>query len=489
MAAAKNSAMQVTFLDRVVMHFAPQAGARRLQARARTNVLMNYDAATRGRRANGWRAPASSADAAASGGDRARMRNLARDFVRNRPFATRGISVITGNVVGTGIMPSIEASSASRRKKVEIILRAHLMSTDIDAMGQHSLPGLQRVAMNAVVEDGEVLIRRRMRSGRFAKSLNLPFQVELLEADYLDTRVTRNGQNEVVDGIEFGPTGRIEAYHLYAQHPGSAHRILSLKSVRIPASEIIHIRRADRPGQVRGVSWFAPVMLTLGDLSDYQEAEILKQKIAALMAGFLESDAITDGPANPADEEADEEGLGEIGPGTITALPPGKTIRFTAPPAVQGYDGFMRQNLAAVAMGLGITYESLAGDLSKVNFSSGRMGRIEMDRNVETWQQLIMVDQMCAGLVRWIKEAWLLLPSLGKNDFNVNWTAPRRALIDPTKEIPAIIKKVDAGLSSLQREQRQLGLDPEVIAREREDDAARAASMPADDANTPPASK
>lgn len=468
-----------SMLDKIIGSLSPVAGLKRLTAKRQLQLMMNYDAASRGRRTGGWRSPASSADAAGySNGARVQLRNLARDFVRNRPYAERGKSIITGNVVGTGIVPSVELLSgsegSSRKAEVEAVIRDHLLTSLICAAGQHDLLSAQRLVMNGVVNDGEVLVRRRWRTGRFARGLPLPFQIEIIEPDFLDTWKTSNGQNEVIEGVEYGPTGIIEAYHLLRQHPGAVNRRFQLDSVRVPASEIIHVLRADRPGQVRGVSWFAPVMMTLGDLADYQEGELLKQKIAALMAAFLESDEVGDSilGATPEDE-AEAVGLGEIGPGTVTELPPGKTIKFTDPPKIEGYDAFMRQNLSAVAMGLGITYESLAGDLSSVNFSSARMGRMEMDRNVETWQQQVMINRFCVGIERWVKEAWLLRPQLGPVDFRMHWTAPRRPLIDPTKETPAMIKAIDAGLISRQRQQRQLGLDPDTIQRERLEDAER----------------
>jgi lambda family phage portal protein len=475
--------MRANLLDRVIMALAPGLGLDRMRARSQAALLMKYDAASRGRRTSGWGVPATSADAAAYGGARATMRNLARDFVRNRPFAERGLSVISGNVVGQGIMPSVDAASDAAARRVREVIEAHLMTTDIDAQGQLNLPGMQRVAMRATVQDGEVLIRRRWRRSTFDAGLELPFQVELLEADYLDTALTSWGQNRVIDGVEYGPTGRAVAYHLFPEHPGAIDWRQWRSSVRVPAQDVIHVRRLDRPGQSRGVTWFAPVMLTLGDLSDYQEAEIVKQKMASLLVGFIESEATLDGAPDDPEAEADAVGLGEIGPGTITALPPGQKVEWSDPPQVQGYDQFTRHCLAAVAMGLGITYEALAGDLGRVNFSSARMGRIEMDRNVEIWQQQVMIDMMCRGLSRWFFDAWALSEArMGRlPDAIIEWTAPRRPLIDPLKEVPAILKKIDGGLSSRQREQRQLGLDPEQIARERVEDAARAGAPAADE--------
>ena len=61
-----------------------------------------------------------------------------------------------------------------------------------------------------------------------------------------------------------------------------------------------------------------------------------------------------------------------------------------------------------------------------------------------------------------------------KERFDLEWTAPRRALIDPVRETAALLDAVDGGLTSLSRAQRSLGLDPETIRRERAEDAAAA---------------
>jgi len=472
-------------IDRAVGFFSPAAGLDRMKARRQMSVMMNYDAASRGPRTASWRGPASSADAAGqSMGARARLRNVARDFVRNRPYAARGISVITGNVVGNGIHASVAEKNLASDADAEKVL-SHMNSTSLDAGGVLNFAAMQRVIMNAVVEDGEVLLRRRWRKGIYAKGLKLPFQIELLEADYLDPRVNSHGGNEVIDGIEIGPTGAVVAYHLFKRHPGSASRRIDLESVRVPASDIIHVRRIDRPGQLRGVSWFAPIMLTLGDLSDYQEAEIVKQKMAALTAGFIESDDEVgpgQGAASPA-LEAEDLGIGEMVPGALLDLPPGKRVSFNNPPTVNGYDGFFRQNLGACAMGLGITYESMAGDLSNTNFVSGKMGRIDMDRNIENWQTHIVIDQVCKGVGGWANEARALLPSAGDAPVLLTWTAPRRPLIDP-REVKALISEVDAGLNSRSRATRQLGRDPDLIHEERIKDAERDKELPRDTKET-----
>jgi capsid protein len=62
----------------------------------------------------------------------------------------------------------------------------------------------------------------------------------------------------------------------------------------------------------------------------------------------------------------------------------------------------------------------------------------------------------------------------------IEWTPPRRPLIDPEGEISAAITQIDAGLTSRQRVQRTLGYDPDVIREERGEDIDedKAAGLP-----------
>jgi len=463
----------MNWLDRAIVSISPERGLRRVRAKAKASVVMNYDAASKGRRTYGWKAPGTAADSAA-GANRARLRNLSRDMIRNRSLAARGQAVVTGNVVGTGIMPSVRMADGDDATAAMEVIRDHLLTPAIDVYGVNALPGIQTQIMNTVFADGEVLVRRRMRDLRFEPGLQLPFQVQVLEVDHLDETIFTNGQNEVIDGIEYGPTGKAVAYHLFDQHPGDNRRITSgrFTSTRVPAQQILHIRRLDRPGQMRGVPWLAPVMMTLGELSDYQEAQILKQRIAALLAFFVE--AGEDGAVY------DGKDLAEIGPGSVVGLQAGQKMVASQPPTVDGYPDFMREGIRTIATGLGLTYESF-GDLTGVNFSSGRMGRMEMDRFIQVWQQQIIIGELCNGLAGWTLDTWPLvqisrgLPAAPKA---LEWTAPRRPLIDPSKEIGAAIEEIDAGLNSRQRKQREMGLDPDVIARERAEDAARDAVLP-----------
>lgn len=458
----------MNILDRVVAAFAPKAGLGRAQARSALKAMMNYDAATSTTRGSSWKLNAGDADTAAV--RRSRLAYVARDMIRNTPFAARAQQVIANNVIGDGIIWKVRGVKAATEKDIRRRLKDHLDSTDIDAAGRSNLYGLQRLVISAVVDSGEVLIRRRKRFR--TDGLLLPFQIEVLEPDYIDT--SKDGAQAdgtvIREGIEFNVIGQRVAYWLYSAHPGGNWRVgKNWESRRVPASEILHIYRQDRPGQMRGVSWFAPIAMTLQDLGDHQDAQLMRQKVAACFAAFRVTP-----DAEPKDLDVPE--LSEsIIPGRIQNIGPGEDIRFSVPPGVQAYDEFTRSVLRSVAAGMGITYEALTGDLGQVNFSSGRMGRMEMDRNVSSWQWLMIVPQMMQPLGRWIIEAIAVAdmkePQAG---LEIEWVPPHRMLVDPAREIIALRDKVRAGFASRQGVIRELGFDPEDLLAEQIQDAAQA---------------
>jgi len=458
----------MNFLDRALSVVAPGAALQRARNRMALSVLTGatarYDAATPGARGKSWNPTASDADAAAAG-QRARLSFVARDMIRNTAFAVRGQQVIVNNVVGDGIIPKVVTKDKATRDALLSVIEDHLDTTSIDASGRNNLYGLQRLAMNTIVDSGEVIIRRRMR--RRGDGLALPFQLEVLEPDYLDTTMSgrlRNG-NEVIEGIEFNEIGKRVAYYLHKDHPGNYGYRSSRESSRVDASNILHIFRQDRPGQKRGVSWFAPIAMNLQDMADHQDAQLMRQKIAACFAAFRVS---LDG--DPLDGDAT--GLSQsLIPGRIQQLAPGEDIRFASPPGVESYDEFTRSVLRAVAAGLGVTYEALTGDLSNVNFSSARMGRMEMDRNISTWQWTMLVPQMLQPIGKWVVDDWMLINQRFIPGVKLEWVPPHRILVDPTREIPALGKKVSLGLASRSSVIREMGYDPERVIEEIKKDA------------------
>ena len=88
-------------------------------------------------------------------------------------------------------------------------------------------------------------------------------------------------------GIEFDKLGRRVAYHLYRSHPGDGALapmsgtggvVGGLDTVRVPASEIIHLFRPLRPGQIRGTVAAPRALVKLNELDQYDDAEPCARK-------------------------------------------------------------------------------------------------------------------------------------------------------------------------------------------------------------------
>lgn len=450
------------FIDAIVGYFSPVAAARRARARLTLDTLADhasnrrrYEAASKSRRTTGWRASATSANTEVVG-QLGTLRDRHRDLVRNNPWAARAVQAIVTNTVGTGIVPRIADKSLAKA------WAAWGETKECDADGVYDFYGLQAVIARSVAEAGECLVRRRMR--RPTDGLTVPMQLQILEPDHLDTARDTNTLptgGRIIGGIELDGIGRRVAYWLLHNHPGDSFSANYRESTRIPADDVLHIYRQDRPGQLRGVPWGAPAMLTLRDLDDYEDAYLLRNKLANCMTAFVyDSAASTEGVTN--DTPLTE----SLEPGAIELLPPGKDIKFTDPPTVDGYGRYTKDVLYRVAAAYGITFEALTGDLSQVNFSSARLGWLEMQRNLEQWRWHMLIPQLCAPVAQWFAQAAELAGRGRAKNMAATWTPPRREMIDPTKEVPAALQAIRGGLVSLSEYQRQLGNDAAEMLNE-----------------------
>lgn len=465
--------IKLNWYDRMVGFFSPRALLKRKKAKIYNEYLSRkYEGADAGRRTESWNTNNQSANAEISTA-LPKVRDRSRDLVRNNPYAARGIQVIANNVVGSGIITQIKVDTRStisnREKKLNNIWKSWAQTTACDFEGIHTLAGLQRLVMRAVVESGEVIIRRRRTNRRTIIGLDgklvelPPVQLQVLESDFLSINrrsgILPNG-NQVIQGIEIDREGKKVAYHLFLSHPGSNDIVFASRftTVRVLAEDILHLYRMDRPGQLRGMAWLSNVIIRLRDFDLYEDAQLKRQQCAAMFTAFIHDlEGVDD-----AEETKEEIEIGEkMEPGMMEILPPGKDIKLSNPPGADNYHEYTSVVLHSISSGLGITYESMTGDLAEVNFSSARMGWLEMQRNISTWQQNIMVSQMLRPTFGWFMEG---LDLIGENTQSARalYTPPRREMIDPVKETQALKNAVRSGFKSLPEVVRELGFDPDL---------------------------
>ena len=453
-----------TWLDRAIGFVSPRTGLQRTRARvARDFLLRHYEGAAAGRRTQGWKKPASDANAAAAPAI-ASLRQVARDLVRNNAFAESALTTIVDHVVGYGVIPKADPTSLEAAD----IWAQWAETTACDADGRNDFYGLQKLVMRTVVESGEVLVRRRIR--RPEDGFPIPMQLQVLEADYIDgarnLQTLPNG-GRIIHGIEFDAIGRRVAYWLFKEHPGSELGNAAA-SVSVPAESVLHVYRQDRPGQVRGVSWFAPVILAWKDFDDFDDATLMKQKVAACLAVVITDPDGSNVPLGTV--SADQPYIDQLEPGAVIQGPPGRSVEVVQPPSVREYADYSRTKLRAMATGIGVSYEDLTGDYTATNFSSARMSRLRHWARVEDWRWRMLVPQFCTPAWRWMAEAAAIMNRGVPAGLGAKWTGSPLPMIDPANEGLAYQRNIRSGLMSLSEALRERGYDPEAVLEEMAED-------------------
>lgn len=432
-----------------------------------------FDAATSGKRAAGW-AGASVAgpiDEVAAGLETVRRRS--RHEVANNPFASRAAEVFVSFVVGGGIRPNVADETVAALWERSV--------AELDADGVLDFYGQQALAAHSLFESGEVLARIRPR--RAEDGLAVPLQVQLLEADYLPlANAGTTLPAGVRNGIEIDAVGRRVAYHLHSAHPGDGAaagvlRPLLNGTVRIPADALCHVYRPARPGALRGMPILTAGMLRLHDLDGYEDAELVRKRMSALITAFLQkptADADASKEIFGADESEDGQTVAPMEPGATIELPPGYEVKFNTPMDVGGsYEPFLRSQFRAVAAACGIPYELLTGDYSGVNDRLFRAVIQSFKRDVKRWQGILNRQMNARVWTAWLDAAVAagrITPSQAAASRTVEWIAEPWGHIHPVQDAVADIRLIRAGLKSRSQAARERGYDyarvVEELARE-----------------------
>lgn len=449
--------MKRNLLDKVIGYFSPEAELRRLTSRGKTEYrLRSYDAAKTFKTDDWVSATAGSANSEINGAQSI-IRDKGRDAIRNNPYAGRGLNAIVSNTVGSGILPHIKGKTENQVRQLNLAWKEWGETTLCDANNNLNFYNMQSLAMRAAVEGGESLVIKEItKDGP---------KLKLIESDFIaTTKETKNNNIEdtVFQGIRIDKNGTVKSYFLYNQHPGDYG---ATTYQEMDANKICHIFKRDRPGQLRGVSWFHPVIRQLEDFNQFQEATLISRKVAACYSAFVTTND-ADSTLSNSDLIAKREAESMLSPGSIRYLGQGENITLATPPAVAGYDEYCRQTLRGIAGGLGITYEALTSDYSQVNFSSGRMGHLEFRRNVEMWRWGMIIPQFCEPAFQHFLLWANLVKGINIDGASCEFVPPAWNMIDPNKEISAIQAAIRAGLTTLPKAIKEQGYDPSDLLKE-----------------------
>lgn len=438
---------------------------------SRTITTRSLDAAAGGRR---WRDDRRANEGASIiHGGAAVVAARAAHFALNTPEGVRITDSLVGNLIGTGITPRPQHTSPAVRDFLAVNFLGWTNVADAD--GRHDFYGLQSVLVRDMVIFGEALafVDHDRQTGA-------P-QYRRLHPEQLDRSKTQKLQSggHIIQGVEFDATGKITAYWIRPNAPGEALAGLPFVSIRYPASAVIHMFRQLVPGQVRGLSWFAPVLLSGRDLDALLDAMLVRAKVGAMYVGSLYD---PDGTAGGMDGDQTDQTLDTTAePGTIRVETGNGRLEWSDPPDSGDTVNFSKSIHRRIASGAGVTYEQATGDYSQVNYSSARAALLEFRRFAEGVQHHTIIHQLCRPIwdnfVHWqVLTGALSAAAYQRNRMQfhaVKWLPPAWQWVDPEKDAKAAVLEMDNLIRSRSEIVAERGYDIEALDREIAADHAR----------------
>jgi len=484
-------------LDGVVSVIAPGAGLKRKRSRIAGDILgkskfKSYKGAEKGRMHGYWNPGSGSADQD-NLVDLEDLRDRSRDMVRNDALASGIMLTFTSNVVGTGIKPQSRYQNEDPEKQTKFQAQAELAWNKwvpfADAGARQDFYGLQNLVFQQTLENGEPFA---MISA--IKDSKRPFSLalEIIEADRIATPTDKTTANDVRMGIKIGKHGEPLGYWVRKTHPGDYnYNWRQRKSDNydfIPAKQpngrpgMIHLYKKTRAGQTRGVPLLAPVLGLFKDMSEYIEAELVANLMAACFGVFIKSEN-ADGMAETNFDQTNGRGQREIyfEPGMVEYLNPGEEITSFMPqrPGAQ-FDSFIVRIIRQIGAAIGFPLELIAKDFSKTNYSSARAALLEARRVFQQWQAWMSIyfNQPIWEMV--LEEAFLKgeldAPDFYENFFEytrARWVPPGWQWVDPLKEVKAAVEGLDNGIESLADISASLGKNWEETIEQKAREAVK----------------
>lgn len=486
---------------------------RSLIVRPKAEAASHYGASTTARELASWFSTNGSADADLLD-DLPLLRERTRDLARNHGIASGAVQTITDNVVGTGFRLSAKPDyrALGRDKawadewsnRIEALWRTWAEGTDCDVGRTLNFAGLTQLVFRSGLLNGEALALPLWQPGGGAFAT----RIQVIEADRLCNPPGRGDGVRLRGGIEIDDYGAPIAYWIRKSHPGDrfargttfAWMAVADDWERVPAftdwgrRRVLHVHDKERTGQSRGKPLFSAVMKQFRMLDQYQTSELQAAVINAMIAAFIETPLDQGSIVEMFGGDTDEylksraeytEGRVRLKGGAVMPLYPGDKLSSFAPSRPSDvFAPFLDAQFRHMAAALNMPYELLLKDFSKTNYSSARAALLEAWRFFNGRRQWLTAHWSQPVYELWLEEV-VDAGLIEAPDFQEHrrayarsrWIGPGRGWVDPVKEAKAAQTRMDIGVSTLENECAEQGLDWEEVLEQRARERERMAEL------------
>jgi lambda family phage portal protein len=332
---------------------------------------------------------------------------------------------------------------------------------------------VRQIRLLSCVRDGDFFIRMVEVDPSVNK---FGFSLQLINAEWCDHNLNvarlQNG-NSIRMGVEMDQWGKRVAYHFIERNPSDwefgtpGTSGYSRNHIRVDARDIIHYFRPEYADSTRGAPWIASIIKKARQLDGYEEAEVIAARTGACKMGFYESTTVPEGgieePPNPCKGPTED-----LVPGSIRGLPFGVTFKeFNPSHPSQNFETFRKGSVRSISAGLpSADYNVLANDLENVNYSSGKLGRLDTNEVCRLLQRFDIDTAELPIFKRWLERVLSVraipLPLAKLKKYNkAHFSGRRWKDVEPMKETQAAILAIQNRLMSYTRWYDEQGWDLE----------------------------
>ena len=443
-----------------------------------------------------------------------------RDLVRNDGWANGAVTRILDSAVGADfrlvsrpdwrylstIAPECDEVWANEfGRAAEALWRtwAYDPGRWSDGGRRYTIPQLFRLLFRSKLIDGEALAVLLWAPERIGLGkANWATALQVIDPDRLSNPHLAIDTVHRRAGVQIDDLGAAIGYHIRRAHMGDwFNPAASVTWDFIPRETdfgrpiVVHDFDSDRPGEHRPAGGvLKPIVARMRMLNRYDGIELQTAIVNSIFSAYIESpfdqqqiqDALGAGDEAELSEYQSqrakfhgERSLKMQGARIPTLFPGEKIVGVDSKRPNSNFEAFQGASLRNFAAVLGTSYEQISQDWSKSNYSSARGALVEawktMSRRRTDFAAGVASPIYSAFLEEAMDRGLLPLPVAAPDFIDARgsyaacmWMGPPRGWIDPVKEAQGSVLRMDAGLSTLQQECAEQGLDyEEVIAQRR----------------------
>lgn len=419
------------------------------------------------------------------------LRQRGRLMYMGNAIASSAVKTHRTNTVGLGLhlnprpdmaylgLSQEEAAEWVNNVKREFSLWADKKIT-CDATGMNNFYELQQLLLTSWLTSGDVFVL--VQSTKTDKFKPYSLRLKAVEADLVATPDTAGGiaglssgknpgnGNVIHDGVEVDKSGMVVAYHLRSTYPFEAtdeeteFTRLEAFGDRTGLPNVLQLMAAERPGQYRGVSYLAPVIIPLLQTNRYTESELTAALVDSFFTVYVQTNtAEGENPFNEATPGDDDYSNGdpndyEMGPGQVNFLQPGENVvKMDARRPAGGFPTFIDAICAQVGAALEIPKDILLKSFN-ASYSASRGALLEAWKSFRMYRTWFVNDFCNPVYELWLTEAvakgrvnapgFFSDPAVRAAWLDCEWIGPSQGMLDPIKEIQAEAMACENGFST-----------------------------------------